>query len=396
MRRLLLSLVPSLVVGSGAAVAGFTDTWTRLGVPVGASNFGDLNVILVAAQCAHDDPAWSAATPPCVAGMDYYNYPSLWAKAFGIFGANPSWTSSVAVALTVLFVVALFPLTWYALGTRPTWGRTLVMTLVAVLPPTWLAFQRGNIDQGVFALIVLSAVLWISGLAVAPGIAVGVAATLKIFPIGSALMLLNRSSGRRSALVSLISTGIVGILLIARDLPTISARTPQIDGASFGIGLLPLLAANRLNLAAGVTTARLVGAAVFIAVTVLLIIMIRSTAASTPTRAWRELCEGLSADHVASSLVLAGGGAFLVAYLLGPSYDYRLIFLLPVIAGLLRLASRAANVAVSILIAQFLLSYSTYVGAAEYLSDLMLLVVAPLMLITAWFVVRPSRRMVTA
>ncbi|MCX6023644.1 MAG: hypothetical protein NTZ05_18310, partial [Chloroflexi bacterium] len=94
-------------------------------------------------------------------------------------------------------------------------------------------------------------------------------------------------------------------------------------------------------------------------------------------------------DRTSSALVLAGGGTFVMAYIVGPSYDYRLIFLIPAIAGLVRLSSSLARWAAVLLLLQMLLSYSTYIGAAEYASDLMLLVIVPVLILLGWNLIRP-------
>jgi hypothetical protein len=58
--------------------------------------------------------------------------------------------------------------------------------------------------------------------------------------------------------------------------------------------------------------------------------------------------------------------------------------------------TRPAHVAIVVLLAQLILSYSTYVGAAEYISDLALLIVGPLLAIAAWQVLRPGPKTVVA
>ena len=87
-------------------------------------------------------------------------------------------------------------------------------------------------------------------------------------------------------------------------------------------------------------------------------------------------------------LFLGSTGTFLVAYLIGPSFDYRLIFLIPAIGALAAMASRVAFWLSLILLAQLLLSYSNYVGAAQYLSDIMLIVIAPLLGVVSFRLIR--------
>jgi len=137
-----------------------------------------------------------------------------------------------------------------------------------------------------------------------------------------------------------------------------------------------------------VTLAKLIGLVIF---AVLAIALFSLGKRGHDVLALHKIGRALRADSVASILVLAGSGSFLAAYLIGPSFDYRLITLIPVIAGLARIQSRIGRVATVIVIAQLILSYSTYVGAAEYVSDLMLVVIAPAMLVLVFQLARAPK-----
>ena len=359
-----------------------------MGVPLGDRNFGDLNVIMIAAQCAAQDPAWTAADEPCLPGMAHYNYPSLWAKAFGVLGADPSWTPRVAVVLMVAFIVSLVPLTWLAIGPQARVGGLIGMTISAFTPPVWLGFQRGNIDLLMFAIIVLAISLWIRGAVKSSAFFIGIASTLKIFPIGASLMLLSSKRPRRGALITLAITTVIGLAFVVQDLPSITKRTPQIDGASFGIGLLPLLASNQFGWGLSAATTRALGFIFFFICLIFFIIIGRRFSHTMAVQGWSRLIAEVQSSTSATASVLAGSGAFLFAYLLGPSYDYRLLLLIPVIAGLLRIGTPVTYGVASILVLQLFFSYSTFIGPLEYTSDLMLVVIAPLIMIAAGNVVR--------
>lgn len=392
MRRILLSLAPSAVTGVLALLLWLNDAWQRVGVPLGDRNFGDLHVITLAATCARGNLAWRATDAPCVDGISHYNYPSLWAQLFGFLGADGSWTDSVAVAMIVTFLLALVPLTWFAIGESASISRAVIMTVVALMPPVWLSFQRGNTDLAAFALVVAASLLWLKDRRVTSGVTIAIAATFKIFPIGAGLLLLQRQRFSRGAVIACIAASALGFFLIAPDLPVISQRTPQIDGASFGLGLLPLLAFNTLDVPLGLPAARVVGAALLIAITAMLVMTLKALDGSPLVQGWRSLLDELSADTTSHALILASGGAFLMAYLLGPSYDYRLIFLIPVIAGLLRIKRNAARISVTLLMSVMALSYNTFVGPAEYIADALLLGLVPWMMISAWIMVRQPVR----
>jgi hypothetical protein len=103
------------------------------------------------------------------------------------------------------------------------------------------------------------------------------------------------------------------------------------------------------------------------------------------------LVHRFKADPTALYLLLGGGGSFIAAYLIGPSFDYRLITLIPVIAGLCRIASRLSFGLAILLLAQLILSYSTFIGPVQYLSDLAWLVLAPALTLVMLFALLPDR-----
>ena len=389
--RLGLACIPGAISGAVAAWGVSTASWGSLGVPNPGIHFGDLRVVLTAAECAAQDPGWSIASSPCLPGMAIYNYPSLWAKALAWVGADATWASSVAILLIVIFVISIVALAYLALGTSRTWFPVAALSVAAISPPALLAFERGNIDQAVFGVLTASIVVYCLGAARSSGLLLAVATALKLFPLGAApMLLLDRAKTRGAVVVYGIAT-LAGLALVVRDLPLIASRTPQLDGASFGAAELPLLAWTRLGWTTSGPGYKAVGLLLLIAGIAAVAIAIGAIARRKPTNAWSSLVGGLADDRTAASLVTAGGGAFLMAYLVGPSFDYRLIFLIPAIAGFSRIASPIGMTAAVVLLVQMLVSYSTFVGAAQYISDLMLLVVAPALLILIVQVVRRSR-----
>ena len=390
-RRLLASAVPGLATLLLGLWAHITGLWSTLGVPVpsGGPHFGDLRIVMIASQCAAADPAWNLETPPCDPGMAIYNYPSIWAKALGAFGADGGWTTNVAVVLVVVFALSLSTLTFLALRHGSQTMTVTAMTMAGLLPPVLLGYERGNIDLAVFGVLTVSIALYVWGAARSSAVALGIATALKLFPLGGAAMLMMRGPRRTSTLVVFAVTASLGLAFVVRDLIPIAARTPQIDGASFGAGLLPILASTRLHWPPTVGTAKMLGL-ILLAVSILVIaIAARAARGTRAMAACAAMAAELRADRTSSALVLAGGGTFVMAYIVGPSYDYRLIFLIPAIAGLVRLSSSLARWAAVLLLLQMLLSYSTFIGAAEYASDLMLLVIVPVLILLGWNLIRP-------
>jgi hypothetical protein len=364
----------TLAVGLGMWQTG---RWSSLGVPIGQRHFGDLRVVTTAAECAASDPSWSIQSVPCLPEVAIYNYPSLWAQMLGKLGVDRTHTELIAALFIVIFAITLGYLT------RLVWQRTrsalslILMSFCGLSPVVLLAYERGNIDLLVYGILVLGLALSIGGAARASGGILGLATGLKLFPIGSALVLFVERPIRRSAIAIYVFVAGIGLLFALRDLSLISSRTPLLDGAAFGAAELPLLLSNQLALTVSPNVLRVTGFALFLFVLALIILAGLKFPRNRCSRILHRLTDNIQHDRVAALLIVGGGGTFLVAYLAGPSFDYRLIFLIPCVAGLLRLHGRGGNIAALAVALQLLLSYSTFVGPAQYISDLMLLILAP-------------------
>lgn len=383
--RVGLAAIPGLLILVLGSFLLRSAQWMNFGVPTTGTHFGDLRVILLASECAQHESGWSIASTPCTPGMAIYNYPSLWARLFATLGINSDSASTVTLVFIVLFACSVSALTLLSLQAGNFWFPTLVLSIAAMTPPVLLAFERGNIDLAIFTLTAVSIILFVTRKSRSSALVLGIATFLKLFPIGSALMLLTASRRRTSTLIVYAITTTVGLLFVIRDLPTIYARTPALDGASFGSALLPMLALNHAGMPGHSVLAKALGILLFGVVTAGVIMLSRGTRDALRLS---RLANLLSKDSIASAMVLAGGGSFLVAYLIGPSFDYRLITLIPLIAGLSRVRTAFARLVAIVILLQMILSYSTFIGPGEYLSDLMLLVIGPGLAVVMWKILR--------
>ena len=382
-----LSLLPSVVSGVTLLILGITNRWSSAGVPSNGINFGDLRVITTAAQCAAADPSWSIASTPCDPTMAMYNYPSFWAQSFARIGTTRSATASIASIFMLVFLIGLWLLTFSLIRhSRSAIRLITVLSIAAISPPVLLAAQRGNIDLVVFGFMSLGLGLYVFERRTSGAIALGIATGLKLFPIGSGLALLFDASKRFKVVLVFVVVSLVGISLSLGDLRLISEKTPQLDGASFGSALLPFLLESHTATGLSSTAFKIMGWFLFIAVFIGInfIWNVNQRCANL----LNSLRGDLRSNRSSGVLFLGSTGTFLVAYLIGPSFDYRLIFLIPAIGALAAMASRVAFWLSLILLAQLLLSYSNYVGAAQYLSDIMLIVIAPLLGVVSFRLIR--------
>jgi hypothetical protein len=187
---------------------------------------------------------------------------------------------------------------------------------------------------------------------------------------------------------------IVSLIFLLPELREISARTPRSPWMSFGVSVLPIRYQEVLGpLASSGRAIGLIAIASFVLglITVMLLTRIPRILAAA-----KALSNALVSDRPASSIFLAGSGAFLVAYVVGTGYDYRLIFLSLTVGGILLAGRRAGTVALvtSGVLTILMLASGPWITLGE-LSDWAWLLAAPALAVftayVSWLLVMPVR-----
>ena len=379
----LLSLIPSLIALTAAIWANTVTTWSSLGVPSGDIQFGDLKTVTLASECIQTQPGWDTSQELCADGTAPYNYPSWWARFMAIFGIRAADTEFVGWVVIAIYLAVLFAITLavnsHGIRTR----NIIVMSILAVSPPSLLAMQRGNIDMVIFALVAVGALISVRKSPTnqyVTAVFIAIATTLKIYPVGAAIIFVGRN--RFKALALFLFLSIIGIVSIASELRLITSRTPQIDGASFGSSLLPTLAINRATGEWHQIYALALGTGIF------LVTWFVASKLGKIQKLVHATSQELITSPLAQTLFLAGAGTFLAAYLSGINFDYRLIMLFIATAGLLIARGRNSWFITMILTALILVSYSNIIGSLEYIADLVWLLAAPVLLMIVLQVTR--------
>ena len=326
-----LNIVGFLVV---LAIAAF-DWWAPLTAGNATSErFQDLRQITATAQCLNIDPSRDVYQATCDPYGRPFNYPSLLARVLAIFGLGSPDTEILGIALIGLFFIGTGA---YAvlLGARTARWATAVIWFLAVLsPPTTLLLERGNIDALIFFLVGFAVILASRRHLVASGILLGLGTALKLFPAGGLAGIVNRH--RPSAVIGFGITAAIGIALTIRDILDIGQSTPQPIGNAFGAGLLLMPIWNTLHLPAYGILPRLLGLVFFVLITAGWLLLIARSRHKALT-SLRSLVQEAQVDPLIWAPLAIGGGVFLAAYVAGTNFDYRLVFLIPVVTAFLAL-----------------------------------------------------------
>lgn len=374
-----LALLPALLVGVVSTWAAINDSWHWLRVRHAfGSTYADLRQVTATASCIARNPDWSMASATCDPFGRSFNYPSFWARGFATLGLDEGSTRAIAWTFLALFVSAIFVISLLSIwSVRPRLPLAGVV-LAACAPPTWLALERGNIDVVVFAIVVWAALASLLDRRSISAVLLAIATLAKLFPVGAALIPLRDRRQDPRSLWIFAGLTVLGIAFMVNELPLINQRTPQPTGAAFGAALLFQVALNRLDSPFPSLAPRVLGVLLFATVLLTYRAMLRVRLPRID-RSITDAVDDITRDRISSTLVLAGGGPLIVAYLAGTNFDYRLIFAIPLVAGLCRRQTPRVdpcNLLMGAVLLQMWLSYPMPVPI-QLVSDLMWVVVAP-------------------
>ncbi|MEI8082740.1 MAG: hypothetical protein WCI74_12935 [Actinomycetes bacterium] len=328
-RWFLLALlgVPLLLLATAVAFGTWRDSWAWLNGAPYPPVFSDLQQVTYTADCLRADPTWTLASATCDPFGRAFNYPSVWVQAFAALGLGADATRAVGTTFALLLVVALLVVVfWFRAGLTDAFGLVTV-ALLMVSPPVWLAIHRGSTDSLIIALLVLSVGLSRLRQRIPSVVAIVLTVALKLFAIGSFASVVADPTRRRINVVVGV-LGVVGVAWILHgELALISSRTPRTDNMSFGVSVLPISFQTSLGSLAG--NGKVLGglaAVSFLMSCAAVWLVNRLTALRGFTNRLRDW---LVQDRLNWLVLLTFGGAFIVAYGVGSSYDYRLTLVIP-------------------------------------------------------------------
>jgi hypothetical protein len=396
-RSELRQYLPPALVSLGIFLLGLTLTitnkWIFLVQNSGEFKFGDLRNVTTTAGCVLNPEGRDAAGSMCSTWLtdtgSYppapYNYPTYWFKFLAFIGLGGESTNFLGIALIAMFALSMGFLTWLTLRGKAKYGASLGVFFLALTPPALLAMERGNTDLLAFTLMVLGILSLQSN---RPWLALGFftsATVFKLFPFGAGVALLGRGRRQAVAFGVFAAASTIGVISYFSELSYMASRTPQATFPSYGVSVFPMVISKYVFFQElDANAARIVGLVSLL----LVIVSIVGLAKKIGTKAsliqdWGHLINFLIQDRTAKLLFLPSVGTFTLSYLLGSSFDYRAIFLLPAALALIRMSDSLNPISFTTLVSAivFLIlsnSSSTY----SIVGDLILLGLVPFLMIT--------------
>lgn len=339
------ALIPIVTSLTTTTYLLYTQNWQQWGIegmPLmtpSPTSFADLANITATSDCIAQGAPLADCDPY---GRPFQPYVVLPARVLALMGLGLPDTGALGALLAMSYVATVALLAGVIAGK---WRSGLpglyliqaMLALGAVSPGPILGMERGQIEQPVMLLVVVSLILLPrSGTASWLGaVASFLATAIKYLTVGMFLAFFNRQTiVRRNWAVIFGGVASLGFLVLSipqlrQAAATSDSGTPQTTMSAFGLtnSVATPLSGSPLyyyppdDVAAAWPLLRVVGIVIFAVVVVALIPLVRRiTLPATESLAW--------------TLTVGSGGVLLLPYLIGSSHDYRLIFLLPLMTGL--------------------------------------------------------------
>lgn len=385
-------------VGILGLILTYFDNWKALVPGAQERAFGDLNIVTTTAGCVKQPMGNDVRGNPCSLWVydlgayppEPYNYPSFWFRSLAFFEVTGENTHALGVALILLFALSIGLLAFLALGTMGSPTKAALLLGTACMPPGLLAMERGNTDIFVFAILVAGVLFLTRGNGWVSILAYSISGVVKIFPLGAVIALSQSGKDRFLKLGLAVFLTLLGISMYIPELSLIAERTPQATYPAFGSPVLPSIVSNHIfSTTLDSWVARALGFLVFALIaTIGYFKLVKEPKSSEPhskvKEIWKVAIVILREDFVARVLFLSGSGAFCFTYLLGTNFDYRGIFLYPVIFSLIRVAGKSRSL--DFFTGSLLLSVSlfNFPWGFTFLADGLLLFLTPLLALAAF------------
>jgi hypothetical protein len=205
--------------------------WRMLQIPSTTPLFADTRTVTDSIDCVAkgQDPYVARA---CDYWHRLYNYPPIWLDA-RYLGVTSRSSNFIGTAISILSICALL-----LLFNARSWISAVVIFLAVTSPSLLFAVERGNIDQLIFFFLVVG-FFWIEHRRAVSkvyfsGLLIVLLTVLKIYPIVAATLFLRYRNGVMKALLVAVFAITALFLTSEHRLHTIFANTPQEAEATFG------------------------------------------------------------------------------------------------------------------------------------------------------------------
>ena len=303
------------------AVQNLTNWWALSVSGIRGGNFIDLGAVLRWSDCFKTEGTLVYGPEDGKCGG--YLYGSALLRVFNFLGIRENQTQFWGLFGGLVLAICLGLLANVFISTDRI--SKLFVVLVLSSPGIWLLVERGNIDELIFVLILLSTFLFIRGFEIPAILIIAITALFKFYTAPLLLLLVIVAKRNRLRLLALASFFLV-VPLVAVDYFRIKASFPSTWFVSFGspaIGFWVNLFGEKFGqdwIHLSAISGHILGLA-------LLIFSIFAVNKFAYVEKQLEFPPNKSNDGgKIDAILLIFGSVYVLCYVLGMNYDYRLIF----------------------------------------------------------------------
>lgn len=303
--------------------AQYLSNWWTLRVSgIRGGNFIDLGAVLRWSDCFQT--IGNSVYGPEDGKCGGYLYGSTLLRVFNFLGISAAQTKFWGLLVGAVICISLGALAIFFANTK---GLNLFLVgLILSSPGLWLLVERGNIDELIFLLVLASSVLIVKGLEIPAILLIAISALFKFYTIPLLFVLAVICKTKKTKIFALI-TFLLTVPLIAVDYLNIQTAFPNTWFVSFGapsVGFWINLFGEQFGLEwpyIGTLAGHGLGL-IILSISVFIIHRFSHNKMKNYTNQNIEIVKKSGPD----SFLLLFGSVFLICYLIGMSYDYRLIF----------------------------------------------------------------------
>ncbi len=304
----ILTLVAGLFICASFLLYGYNKTWQLWNIPVMRRPFADLRTITGGAESFAQgfDPLYENPGDPWNRRM---TYPRIWQYSFAL-GINQSHTKYIGGIFAVLFFLGIL-IAFFAVDKM----TALILSIVIFSPAVLLGLERGNTDLFIFFLLSIALLLGRFSTILSLSLIL-LAAILKLYPIFGLSYLL-KEARHKFLLLMAVALGLFGlyIALTFEDFQQIYRATPRGTHIAYGLNVFWMRVTDQgsqFGPLAKVLSYSLV------ALVILSALLLR----------FKKGVSTASQDNKFIDAFRMGASIYAGTFLLGNSWDYRLMFLI--------------------------------------------------------------------
>ena len=317
------------------------DLWHFLSVPTMQPGFADLRAYTAQVTCSQQGINYLAEN--CDRYDRKITFLQVWVPLFKLLNFNESKTPHIGNALQILLFLSIYSLAFMLKIQISTLRNLIPFTLILISPPMALLIERGQTEMFFFVSMTICVLLIRHSKNILAYTLLGLLSILKIYPLILIIILLLFRPIKKKVWDVIVGASflVVGtiILFINRDIvfEMTQANVSYGFGRTFGVTNIPYAIVDAINLS-GIAESKVYLERIHIQIIGFLFFCLSIIALLLSKKVRKTKYTSHISNDTNSLTVLIFMSIVFVSYFLISSFDYRMVYLIPVFLCYLKTA----------------------------------------------------------